>query len=299
MKDNNNNLNKKNIIASAVVTTDVKEDDLLTKKHDMKLKNISEAEKLKDKEESRRLWAKYVSDKKPAYIRDQLITKFSYLVKWVIGRFPKIETADFDKDDLIGYGCLGLIEAVDRYNPDQNCSFETFAINRIRGEVLDFLRSRDFLSRTSRTRVKRYQAAYNELEAKLGRAPTDEEMMKSLNLSEADYRKIMAQVNVNVYSLDSADVTKPFEDSKSTLVDSIASDEITQEEMVERILLKEKLAQAIDSLQKRDRLVVALYHYQKLTFKEIGEILGVSESRASQLHMKALQKLKVIMKDFE
>lgn len=299
MKDNNSNLNKKNIIASAVVATDVKEDDLLTKKHDMKLKNISEAEKLKDKEESRRLWAKYVSDKKPAYIRDQLITKFSYLVKWVIGRFPKIETSDFDKDDLIGYGCLGLIEAVDRYNPDQNCSFETFAINRIRGEVLDFLRSRDFLSRTSRTRVKRYQAAYNELEAKLGRAPTDEEMMKSLNLSEADYRKIMAQVNVNIYSLDSADVTKPFEDSKSTLVDSIASDEITQEEMVERVLLKEKLAQAIDSLQKRDRLVVALYHYQKLTFKEIGEILGVSESRASQLHMKALQKLKVIMKDFE
>lgn len=299
MKDNNSNLNKKNIIASAVVATDVKEDDLLTKKHDMKLKNISEAEKLKDKEESRRLWAKYVSDKKPAYIRDQLITKFSYLVKWVIGRFPKIETSDFDKDDLIGYGCLGLIEAVDRYNPDHNCSFETFAINRIRGEVLDFLRSRDFLSRTSRTRVKRYQAAYNELEAKLGRAPTDEEMMTSLNLSEADYRKIMAQVNVNIYSLDSADVTKPFEDSKSTLVDSIASDEITQEEMVERVLLKEKLAQAIDSLQKRDRLVVALYHYQKLTFKEIGEILGVSESRASQLHMKALQKLKVIMKDFE
>ena len=266
---------------------------------DIQLKTLTESEKLRDKEESKRLWSKYTSKNKPAHLRDQLIKRYSYLVKWVIGRFPNIETADFDRDDLLGYGCIGLIEAVDRYNPQQACSFETFAVNRIRGEILDFLRSRDFLSRTSRTRVKRYQAAYAQLESQLGRAPKKEELMHALNISEEELRNIVNHSNANIYSLDTADAAKPFEETRTSLVDNLVYNGPSQEDHADRVILKEKLTKAIDTLAPRDRLVVALYHYQKLTFKEIGEVLGVSESRASQLHMKILQKLKVIMKDFE
>ena len=288
--------NTEDVIVSAKPKRDA---ESITNINDLQLRRRTEAEKLRDKEESKRLWSKYTSKNKPLALRDQLIRRYSYLVKWVIGRFPNIETADFDKDDLLGYGCIGLIEAIDRYNPQQECSFETFAINRIRGEILDFLRSRDFLSRTTRTRVKRYQAAYAQLEAQLGRAPTNEEMMKSLNVSKSELRTILNHANAQVFSLDASEATKPFEDSRSTMVDSLVYEGMSQEDYAERTILKDKLTKAIDTLAPRDRLVVALYHYQKLTFKEIGEVLGVSESRASQLHMKVLQKLRVIMKDFD
>lgn len=267
-------------------------------KKDLQLKTMTESEKLRDKEESKRLWSKYTSKNKPARLRDQLIKRYSYLVKWVVGRFPNIETSDFDRDDLLGYGCIGLIEAVDRYNPQQACSFETFAVNRIRGEVLDFLRSRDFLSRTTRTRVKRYQAAFAKLESQLGRTPTKDELMQALNINEEELRAILNNANSVIYSLDSSESTKPFEDTKTSIVDNLSYEGPTQEDHVDRVILRDKLAKAIDSLPKRDRLVVALYHYQKLTFREIGDVLDVSESRASQLHAKALQKLRVIMKDF-
>lgn len=306
MKTNQNLVETKDNEALSTVSSEIitslkpkHSPESLSFKKDLQLKTLTESEKLRDKEESKRMWGKYSSKNKPAQMREQLIRRYSYLVKWVIGRFPNIETADFDKDDLLGYGCIGLIEAVDRYNPQQACSFETFAVNRIRGEVLDFLRSRDFLSRTTRTRVKRYQAAYAKLESQLGRTPTSEEIKLALNVSEEEFRTILSHANANIYSLDAAETTKPFEETKNSLVDSLAYEGPTQEDHADRSFLKEKLSKAINTLVPRDRVVVALYHYQKLTFKEIGEVLGISESRASQLHMKILQKLKVIMKDFD
>lgn len=253
----------------------------------------------RNKEESMKIWHRYRVQNKPLQIREQLIKRYAYIVNWVIGRFPNIETADFDKEDLLGYGTIGLIEAVDRYNPQQKCSFETFAINRVRGEILDFLRSRDFLSRTGRSRVKRFNEAYARLESQLGRAPTDNEVKNALNIEAEDLRAIKVQASALVFSLDATEATRPFEEGKISLIDNLASDTQSQEEYTEQSLLRDKLAKAIDSLNPRERLLVALYHYQKLTFKEIGEVLGVSESRSSQLHMKILQKLKILMKDFE
>ena len=258
-----------------------------------------EAAKMRDKEESIRLWNKYQTKNKPIQLREQLIKRYAYVVNWVVGRFPNIETADFDRDDLLGYGTIGLIEAIDRYNPQAKCSFETFAINRVRGEVLDFLRSRDFLSRTGRTRVKRFNEAVAKLEKELGRAPTDDEIKSTLNMDGEDLRTVQKEAKAMVFSLDSTEATRPFEDAKISLVDNIAGDTQSQEEYTEQGLLREKLAKVIDTLNPRDRLVVALYHYQKLTFREIGEVLGVSESRASQLHMKILQKLRILMKGYE
>lgn len=253
----------------------------------------------RDKDESIRLWNKYTTQNKPLQLREQLIRRYAYIVNWVIGRFPQIETADFDREDLLGYGTIGLIEAVDRFNPQQKCSFETFAINRVRGEILDFLRSRDFLSRTGRTRVKRFNEAAARLERQLGRAPSDEEIKNALNIDSEDLRQIKTEASALVFSLDSTETTRPFEDNKIALIDNLASNSLSQEEYTDQSILRDKLAKAIDSLNPRERLVVALYHYQKLTFKEIGEVLGVSESRSSQLHMKVLQKLKILLKGFD
>jgi len=255
--------------------------------------------KIRDKQEAMKLWNKYNAKHKPLHIRDQLIKRYAYIVNWVIGRFPNIESADFDKEDLIGYGTIGLIEAIDRYNPSQKCSFETFAINRVRGEILDFLRSIDFLSRTGRTRVKRLNETVSKLELQFGRAPTDQEVQSAMDISEDDLRVMKREASAVVFSLDATESTKSFEEAKISLVDNLPAEGQTQEEFTDQSILRDKLAKAIDSLNPRERLVVALYHYQKLTFKKIGEVLGVSESRSSQLHMKVLQKLRVLLKGYE
>jgi len=255
--------------------------------------------KIRDKQEAMKLWNKYNAKNKPLHIRDQLIKRYAYIVNWVIGRFPNIESADFDKEDLMGYGTIGLIEAIDRYNPSQKCSFETFAINRVRGEILDFLRSIDFLSRTGRTRVKRLNETVSKLELQFGRAPTDQEVQSAMDISEDDLRVMKREASAVVFSLDATESTKSFEETKISLVDNLPAEGQTQEEFTDQSILRDKLAKAIDSLNPRERLVVALYHYQKLTFKEIGEVLGVSESRSSQLHMKVLQKLRVLLKGYE
>jgi RNA polymerase sigma factor FliA len=252
-----------------------------------------------DKEESIRLWNKYQTKNKPLQLREQLIKRYAYVVNWVIGRYPNLDTGDFDREDLLGYGTIGLIEAIDRYNPQVKCSFETFAITRIRGEILDFLRSRDFLSRSGRSRVKRFNDAIAKLEIKLGRTPTDTEIKENIGLDSEELRTIQKEANALIFSLDTTEQTRPFEDSNITMLDNIASECQTQEEFTEQSLLRDKLAQSIDSLAPRDRLVIALYHYQKLTFKEIGEVLNVSESRASQIHLRALQRLKVLMKGYD
>jgi RNA polymerase sigma factor for flagellar operon FliA len=255
---------------------------------------------INNREENIRLWNRYNAKNKPQHLREQLIKKYAYLVNWVIGRFPPMDSADFDREDLLGYGTIGLIEAIDRYDVSQKCTFETFAINRVRGEILDFLRSRDFLTRTGRDRVKKFNQALAKLELELGRTPTEEEIKKNLNINSENLRLIKSEAAATVFSLDSTERPRSLNDTSSdTLLDSIPSDIVTQEEYTEANLLRERLAKAIDSLGKRERLVVALYHYQKLTFKEIGEVLDISESRANQLHMKAIQRLRTIMKDFD
>jgi len=250
------------------------------------------------KEDNQRLWAAYATKNKPYQLRDQLIKKYAYLVNWVVGRFPYIETADFDREDLIGYGTIGLIESIDRFDPKQKCSFETFAVTRIRGEILDFLRSRDFLSRSRRQRVKKLNEAIVELEYKLGRTPTDDEIKTTLGIEAAELQDIRQEAAAMIFSLDIPEDGKSLEDS-SALVDKVPSNEVLQDDLVDNNFLKEKLAQCLDRLPKRERLIMALYHYQKLTFKEIGAVLDISESRVSQLHMKSLQKLRVMLKDYE
>ena len=257
--------------------------------------NLKSAER---KAENTRLWARYNQVNKKTELREQLIIRYAHLVNWVVGRFPQLETADFDKEDLMGYGTIGLIEAIDRFDNTKDCSFETFATNRIRGAILDFLRSRDFLSRNSRERVKRFNQRLAELESRLGYTPTDEEIKKHLTIENEELRVLQQESSAVIFSLDAQENGNSSEESSVALVDKMVSKTEATEDYAESNLVRDKLAAAIDSLKERERLIISLYHYEKLTFKEIGTILDISESRASQLHQKSLQKLRTIMKDF-
>lgn len=257
--------------------------------------NLKSAER---KAENTRLWARYNQVNKKAELREQLIIRYAHLVNWVVGRFPQLETADFDKEDLMSYGTIGLIEAIDRFDNTKDCSFETFATNRIRGAILDFLRSRDFLSRNSRERVKRFNQRLAELESRLGYTPTDEEIKKHLTIENEELRVLQQESSAVIFSLDAQENGNSSEESSVALVDKMPSKAEATEDYAESNLVRDKLASAIDSLKERERLIISLYHYEKLTFKEIGTILDISESRASQLHQKSLQKLRTVMKDF-
>ena len=252
------------------------------------------------KAENNRLWARYNNKaNRRAEMREQLIIRYAHLVNWVAGRFPHIETADFDKEDLVGYGTIGLIEAIDRFDNTKDCSFETFATSRIRGAILDFLRSRDFLSRNSRERVKRYNTRLAELEKKLGHTASDDEIKKHLAIDDAELRVLKQESSAVIFSLDAQENGNSSDEGTVALVDKMPSQTEATESLAEGNLVRDKLPQAIDSLKERERLIISLYHYEKLTFKEIGTILDISESRASQLHQKSLQKLRVMMKDFD
>lgn len=273
-------------------STESKKELLISHPLQLNLKSVER------KAENTRLWARYNQVNKKTELREQLIIRYAHLVNWVVGRFPQLETADFDKEDLMGYGTIGLIEAIDRFDNAKDCSFETFATNRIRGAILDFLRSRDFLSRNSRERVKRFNQRLAELESRLGYTPTDEEIKKHLTIENEDLRVLQQESSAIIFSLDAQENGNSSEESSVALVDKMPSKTEATEDYAESNLVRDKLAAAIDSLKERERLIISLYHYEKLTFKEIGTILDISESRASQLHQKSLQKLRTIMKDF-
>jgi RNA polymerase sigma factor for flagellar operon FliA len=273
-------------------STESKKELLISHPLQLNLKSVER------KAENTRLWARYNQVNKKTELREQLIIRYAHLVNWVVGRFPQLETADFDKEDLMGYGTIGLIEAIDRFDNTKDCSFDTFATNRIRGAILDFLRSRDFLSRNSRERVKRFNQRLAELESRLGYAPTDDEIKKHLTIENEELRVLQQESSAVIFSLDAQENGNSSEESSVALVDKMPSKTEATEDYAESNLVRDKLAAAIDSLKERERLIISLYHYEKLTFKEIGTILDISESRASQLHQKSLQKLRTIMKDF-
>jgi RNA polymerase sigma factor for flagellar operon FliA len=251
--------------------------------------------KTQRKIEDSQLWSHYHNNNRPESIREKLIIRYAHLVNWVAGRFPHIQTADFDKEDLKGYGTIGLIEAIDRFDNTKNCTFETFASNRIRGAILDFLRSRDFLSRNSRERVKRYNKSIAELELKLSHSPNDQEIKQNLKIGDDELRTLKQESSAFIFSLDQQQSSNPDVDP---LVDRMPADTANTEDYAESNILKKKLAEAVENLNDREKVIVSLYHQQKLTFKEIGTILDISESRASQLHQKSLQRLRLMMKDF-
>jgi RNA polymerase sigma factor for flagellar operon FliA len=236
------------------------------------------------------LWRLYKADGDER-ARERLVVDYSPLVKFVAGRMASGLPAHVEESDLISYGLLGLIGAIERFDPDRDIKFETYALARVKGAIIDELRSLDWVPRSVRARARAIERAHAELEGTLQRAPTDEEMAAKLELSVEDFRGALLEIaNSSVLALDDLwTFADPEGGSQVSILDTIqdpgSADPETEAQASE---LKDRLADAIESLPERERLVIALYYYENLTLREIGEVLDVTESRVSQIHTKAV-----------
>ena len=240
-------------------------------------------------EESRnKLWEEYAKEHSPQ-IREQIIIEYANLVKIVAGRLSMYLGYTVEYDDLVGYGTFGLIDAIDKFDLLKGVKFETYASLRIRGAILDQIRKMDWIPRTLRQKQKKNDQAYQKLELEHGRAGTDEEVAEEIGITADELANWQSQTKVtNLISLDEF-----LEQGAEVRVDTDASSHFEQPERVmEREEMKEVLIQTLEKLTENEKKVITLYYYEDLTLKEISHILEVSESRVSQLHTKALQKMR-------
>ncbi len=238
------------------------------------------------------LWFRY-KRKGDNAARKQLIVHFAPLVNYVVGRLAMGLPSYVDRDDLLSYGVIGLMDAVSKFEPERGLKFETYAIPRIRGSIIDGLRKADWVPRRTREKVKRYEKAYVELTAALGREPTDEELQQELNMSEPQYHKLMTEVGwLSLQSLD--ELIGIGKEGEEVSLAEMLPDEDTPQPGVNLLQEEElkNLAQAIAALPQREKFVISLYYYNGLTVKEISQVLEVSEPRVSQIHGKALLRLR-------
>jgi RNA polymerase sigma factor for flagellar operon FliA len=243
--------------------------------------------------ELRDLWRRYKDSGDPR-ARERLVLAYSPLVKYVAGRMSSGLPAHVEEADLISYGLLGLISAIERFEPAREIRFETFAITRIKGSIIDELRSLDWVPRSVRAKAREIERANAKLEHRLHRAPTDQEMASELEITVEEFQESLVRIsNSSVVALDELWTVSDSSGDQVSLLDTI-QDESAADPAQEMDLtdMKDRLADAIARLPEREKLVVALYYYENLTLREIGEVLGVTESRVSQLHTKAVLRLK-------
>ena len=237
-----------------------------------------------------KLWEEYAGNRSPE-VREKIILEYAPLVKVVAGRLSMYLGYNVEYEDLVSYGIFGLIDAIDKFDCMKDVKFETYASLRIRGAILDQIRKMDWIPRTIRQKQKRIDAAIKEIETQSGRSATDEEIAKLLGITDAEYLDWQSQMKItNVVSLNEfleqgSEVSNEAGSTKSAAFDS-------PEEILERDELKKMLTQALELLTEKERKVIVLYYYEDLTLKEISNILEVSESRISQLHTRALQKMR-------
>ena len=241
-----------------------------------------------------KLWNEYAATKS-SEVREQLILEYAPLVKLVAGRLSMYLGYNGEYDDLVSYGIFGLIDAIDKFDSMKEVKFETYASLRIRGSILDQIRKMDWIPRTIRQKQKKIDAAMKEIETTTGRAATDEEIAQKLEISTDDFADWQSQMKITgVVSLNE------FMESGS----EIPAEQHNQhrfeepEEVIEKEELREVLGQALELLTEKEKKVILLYYYEDLTLKEISNVLEVSESRVSQLHTRALQKMKVRMGNY-
>jgi RNA polymerase sigma factor for flagellar operon FliA len=226
--------------------------------------------------------------------RERLVVAYSPLVKYVAGRMASNLPSHVEEADLISYGLLGLIGAIERYDPEREIKFETFAVSRIRGAVIDELRSLDWVPRSVRARAREIEKVHGKLEHDLQRTPTEEEMAAKLDMDLEEFRGALLEIaNSSVLALDDLWTVADSGGGQISLLDTIRDPTaVDPQEEIDATELKDRLAGAIEALPDRERLVIALYYYENLTLREIGEVLGVTESRVSQLHTKAVLGLR-------
>jgi RNA polymerase sigma factor for flagellar operon FliA len=243
-------------------------------------------------EDTQALWLEYRRTKEKA-LRDRLILTYAPLVKYVAGRLGSGLPAHVDEGDLVSYGLLGLIGAIERYDPGRDIKFETYAIARIKGAIIDELRALDWVPRSVRSRAREIERAIADLEARLGTAPTDEQIAEKIGISVDELEESLTDIaRSSIAALDEL-WSVSGEGDQVSLMDTIEDESGPRPEAaLDETEMREALADAIARLPEREKLVVTLYYYEELTLREIGEVLGVTESRVSQLHTKAILRLK-------
>jgi RNA polymerase sigma factor FliA len=246
------------------------------------------------------LWVQYKRTGDKA-VRDRLILTYAPLVKYVAGRLGSGLPAHVDEGDLVSYGLLGLMGAIDRFDPGRDIKFETYAVARIRGSIIDELRSMDWVPRSIRSRARNIERAIAQLEAKLARAPTDEEIAARLGISEEEFQDSLLDISrTSIAALDELWASSSGDGDPVALIDTIEDPYAAEPQAaLAQTDVREALGEAIARLPDREKLVVTLYYYEELTLREIGDVLGVTESRVSQLHTKAILRLKSRLSSLE
>jgi RNA polymerase sigma factor for flagellar operon FliA len=238
------------------------------------------------------LWSMYRNDKDPA-IRDAFIRQYAPLVKYVAGKVAASMPNTVEFEDLVGFGVFGLLDAIEKFDPEKNVKFKTYAVTRIRGAIFDELRSIDWVPRSVRQKTKEIEDAVVNLEAKLGRPASDQEIASSMGVSEDEFLRTMLKISsTSVLSLNDVWYSGD-ETDKISIGESIESpSSMNPDSTVEREEIKRVIVQAINELPEKEKKVLVLYYYEDLTLKEIGQVLDVTESRVSQLHTKAILRLR-------
>ena len=222
--------------------------------------------------------------------RDRLILHYSPLVKYVAGRVAVGLPQNVEQSDLVSYGIFGLIDAIEKFDPARGFKFETYAISRIKGAILDELRSIDWVPRSVRAKGRAVERAFSKLEAQLRRSPTEGELADELDMTDAQLQTVLGQLSLTgVAALD--EMLGDRGDS-TTLGDTIPDLQEGPGALLERSELRSQLAEAIERMPEREKIVLTLYYFENLTLAQIGEVLGVTESRVSQIHTKAVLQLR-------
>jgi RNA polymerase sigma factor for flagellar operon FliA len=239
-----------------------------------------------------RLWAAY-KDSSDRDVRDQLILHYSPLVKFVAGRVAVGLPQNVDQGDLVSYGLFGLIDAIDKFDLDRGYKFETYAIARIKGAILDELRSIDWVPRSVRAKARALEKAYAKLEAELHRTPTDRELAAELDVTDDQLQATLGQISfVGLVALDEMLSVGGDRAESMSLGDTIPDQTAGPVAAYEVEEMRQILADAINRMPEREKIVLTLYYYEGLTLAEIGQVLGVTESRVCQIHTKAVLQLR-------
>ena len=232
-------------------------------------------------------------------LRETLILHFMRLVHFVLGRLGVSRSTTDDYDDLQSQGVMGLIEAVDHFKPEMGNKLSTYATFKVRGRILDYLRSMDWLSRSARQKVRAVQDATNELQRNLNRLPTDEELAQHMQINMEALQQIQQDSSHTIVSLDVDDDSNTEEGGASLHERLMDEHQVNPSESYERKDSHHGMAVMLKKLSEKEQLVLSLYYYEELTFKEIGKTLDISESRVCQIHGRAMLNLKTMMKSTE
>ncbi len=246
--------------------------------------------------EQQELWEQYLADGDPQ-VREKLLLNYLPLVKYVAGKMMATLPSSVDYDDLVSAGVVGLIGALERFDPNMGVKFETFVLPRIRGAILDELRKLDWAPRSLRSKARKFDRTMQEMEKELGRAVSEHEVMERLDMSQKEYVALVRDVNNAI--LVSLDGPGMEDNDQHTSMYDLVENTLSENpySSIEKEEIKKLLVRTIERLPEQEKIVMALYYYEELTLREIGQVLGITESRVSQIHSKAVATLRDLLEE--